>query len=254
MTQPITVWATPSGPNPYKASAPSAIHVLRLGIPYKITSIRFEDVKKPPLTDVNPNGRTPAIQDPNTNLTLWESGAIINYLIEKYDTANRISYASFNEKHLLNQWLHFQMSGQGPYYGTAAWFRVVHNEKIEYCIDRYTDQVKRVLGVLDRWLEGKRWLVGDKMTYADMAWVPWHEQLHRSIGTEFEDRFDGFPNVKAWHERMASRPAWQKCIEIRDKLMDEQKLDWNGMPKGTTSFSEYEKKIKEDAEAVLKAD
>jgi glutathione S-transferase len=63
----------------------------------------------------------PAIIDPNTDLTLWESGAIIQYLIEQYDTERKLSYDSLHEKHLLNQWLHFQMSGQGPYYSQLAW-------------------------------------------------------------------------------------------------------------------------------------
>lgn len=62
-----------------------------------------------------------AIQDPNTGLTLWESGAILNYLIEQYDTKNLISYTTLKEKHHCNQWLHFQVSGQGPYYGQAGW-------------------------------------------------------------------------------------------------------------------------------------
>ncbi|KAI0099779.1 glutathione S-transferase [Nemania sp. FL0031] len=215
--------------------------------------MKFEDVKKPPLTDINPNGRVPAIQDPNTNLTLWESGAIINYLIEKYDTNNKISYPSFNEKHLLNQWLMFQMSGQGPYWGTAGWFRVLHHEKLPSAIERYTEQVKRVFGVLDKWLEGKEWLVGDKMTYADMAWVPWNEHVHHSIGTEFENRFDGFPNLEAWHGRMAALPAWKKCNEIRRKLMAEQGLGWNGLPLGVETLTEFQNMMdKKDAETAPK--
>jgi len=62
-----------------------------------------------------------AIEDPNTNLTLWESGAINTYLVEQYDTDKRLTYTTLNEKHLVNQWLHFQMSGQGPYYGQMGW-------------------------------------------------------------------------------------------------------------------------------------
>lgn len=76
----------------------------------------FQDLKKDPYEKVCINGRVPAIEDPNNdNFALWESGAIIQYLIEKYDTEEKLSYKSGNEKYLLNQWLHFQMSGQGPY-------------------------------------------------------------------------------------------------------------------------------------------
>lgn len=92
-----------------------------LGTPYEIMSFRFEEVKSKRFIDINPNGRVPAIQDPNTDLTLWESGAIIQYLIEQYDTGHILSFETLKERHLTNQWLHFQMSGQGPYFGQAAW-------------------------------------------------------------------------------------------------------------------------------------
>lgn len=67
------------------------------------------------------DGDTIAIVDPNTNLTLWESGAIVQYLVDVYDTEKKLTYDALNEKHLLNQWLHFQVSGQGPYFGQAGW-------------------------------------------------------------------------------------------------------------------------------------
>ncbi|KAI1439700.1 glutathione S-transferase [Annulohypoxylon stygium] len=220
-----------------------------LQIPYEVKSIKFDDVKKKPLIDVNPNGRVPAIEDPNTGLTLWESGAIITYLIKQYDTKHAISYDTFPEEHLLNQFLHFQMSGQGPYYGVAGWFIHLHPEKVPSAMDRYTKQVRRVLGVVDGLLEGKQWLVGDKMTYADMAWVPWNDRVDTSLNVPGPNKFDGFPNVKAWHERMISLPSWKRSMELRAKLMDEQGLQWNGIPKGITNFQEYEAKIKAENEA-----
>jgi glutathione S-transferase len=120
------------------------------------------DLKKPPFEKINVNGRVPAIEDPNTGITLWESGAIIEYLTEVYDTKNTLSFASSPEKYLVKQWLHFQMSGQGPYYGQAAWFAKFHPEQIDSAKDRYFEQIKRVLGVLNKALEGKQYLVGDK--------------------------------------------------------------------------------------------
>lgn len=93
-----------------------------LEIPYEIVSFRFEEVKQQPFIDINPNGRVPAIVDPNhDDLVLWESGAIINYIVEQYDTEKRLTYESLKERHHANQWLHFQMSGQGPYFGQASW-------------------------------------------------------------------------------------------------------------------------------------
>lgn len=94
-----------------------------LELNYEVKSFRFDDIKKKPFIDINPNGRVPAIEDPNTDLTLWESGAIYQYLIEQYDTDKRLSYTTVKEKNLCNQWLHFQMSGQGPYYGQCGWFQ-----------------------------------------------------------------------------------------------------------------------------------
>jgi glutathione S-transferase len=131
---------------------------------------------------MNPNGRVPAIQDPNTGITLWESGAIVEYLIDTYDKEQKLSINAFPEKYHLKQFLHFQVSliivklyeawlsdftsqssGQGPYYGQLAWFKVSHTEKIESAISRYEDQVIRVVAVLEKILEGKEYLMGNRM-------------------------------------------------------------------------------------------
>jgi glutathione S-transferase len=120
------------------------------------------DMKKPPFEKININGRVPAIEDPNTGITLWESGAILEYLQETYDKSNKFTYTSSPEKYMVKQWLHFQMSGQGPYWGQAAWFQKFHPEPIKGAQDRYLEQIKRVYSVLDRHLEGKQYLVGDK--------------------------------------------------------------------------------------------
>ncbi len=172
-----------------------------------------------------------AIENPNTDLTLWESGAIITYLIEQYDKENVLTYSKLKEKHLLNQWLHFQMSGQGPYFGQAGWFTTLHPEKLPSAIARYTGEVKRVLSVLDGWLKGKQWLVGDKITYADLAFSTWNSRLDNVLNWPEEEKFCGFENVNAWHERMVSRPSWKRATEIRAKLMDEQGLNVYGAPK-----------------------
>jgi glutathione S-transferase len=120
------------------------------------------DLKKPPFEKINVNGRVPAIEDPNTGITLWESGAIIEYLVETYDPKATLTYTSSPEKFHVKQWLYFQMSGQGPYFGQAVWFAKFHPERIASATDRYKDQVKRVFHVLDMALQGKQYLVGDK--------------------------------------------------------------------------------------------
>lgn len=144
------------------------------------------DLKKPPFEKINVNGRVPAIEDPNTGITLWESVAIIEYvftnrvlkalaenisltplssryLVDTYDTNNKLSFTSSPEKYLVKQWLELQSSGQGPYFGQAAWFYKFHSEQVESAKQRYTDQITRVFGVLDKALQGKQYLVGDKL-------------------------------------------------------------------------------------------
>lgn len=205
--KPILLWSHHSGPNPWKV----AMVMEELEIPYETKFIMFADVKKEPFLSVNPNGRVPAIEDPNTGLTLWESGAIVEYLVDTYDKDNKISYSESPNKYLLKQWLHFQMSGQGPYYGQVMHFLKYAPETLPYAIDRYKNEVKRVTGVLERALEGRDWLVGDKYTYADVAFVPWQAP----IPIYFPDGtfYDEFPRVKAWLDRMHARPAVKKIVE-----------------------------------------
>ncbi|KAI1501405.1 glutathione S-transferase [Biscogniauxia marginata] len=241
--KPIRVWITPPGPNPWKV-----IFIFEeLGLNYEIKSIRFDDVKKKPFIDINPNGRVPAIEDPNTDLTLWESGAIYQYLVEQYDTDRRLTYGTLREKNLCNQWLHFQMSGQGPYYGQAGWFLHLHPEKVPSAIERYANEIKRVLGVIESVLAAKpanaQWLVGDKMTFADMAFAPWNFHLGEVLSKPWDEVWEGFPHARAWHERTVELPSWKRSMEIRARLMDEQGLQWNGVPKGIETFTEYEEKI-----------
>lgn len=101
---PITIWGK-GGPNPPKVR----IIAQELGLPYEVKDINFADLKQPEFLKINPNGRMPAIQDPNTDLTLWESGAIIEYLVEKYDTERKISFEpGSKESYLAKQWLFFQ--------------------------------------------------------------------------------------------------------------------------------------------------
>ncbi|ETI19755.1 hypothetical protein G647_08768 [Cladophialophora carrionii CBS 160.54] len=167
--KPITFYAHGPTPNPRKVQ----IILEELGLPYTVKDVDNSELKQPPFTNINPNGRLPAIEDPNTGISLWESGAIIQYLIETYDKNETLTYTSIPEKYQLNQWLMFQMSGQGPYFGQAAWFKNYHPEKVPSAVERYVREVERVISVLDGWLQKHKFLVGDKLTYADLAFVPW---------------------------------------------------------------------------------
>ncbi|KAJ5955404.1 hypothetical protein N7501_009683 [Penicillium viridicatum] len=206
--KPITVYGHGPGPNPWKV-----IMVLEeLNIPYTHKIVNFPDMKKEPFESINPNGRVPAIEDPNTDITLWESGAIVEYLVETYDKQNTISFATGSkEYYLAKQWLHFQVSGQGPYFGQAVWFNRFHSEKLQSAIDRYINEIRRVSGVLDRALEGKQYLVADKYSYVDAAFVPWY-----LLTGQFEiDMEKEFPNVASWLKLVQERPAIAKSVQYR---------------------------------------
>jgi glutathione S-transferase len=210
--KPITVWGHGPGPNPWKV-----IMILEdLNIPYTHKIIPFPDMKKEPFESINPNGRVPAIQDPNTDITLWESGAIVEYLVETYDKQNTISFAAGSKDYYLaKQWLHFQVSGQGPYFGQAVWFARYHSEKVQSAIDRYLNEIRRVSGVLERALQGKEYLVGDRFSYADVSFVPWYVC---AIQYELDEKLDmdkDFPTVAAWLKRVQERPSVAKSVRDR---------------------------------------
>ncbi|KAJ5099342.1 hypothetical protein N7532_006343 [Penicillium argentinense] len=205
--KPITLYGHGPGPNPWKV----VIVLEQLGLPYENKPVAFPDMKKEPYESINPNGRVPAIEDPNTGITIWESGAILEYLVETYDKQNTISFAPGSQDYFLaKQWLHFQVSGQGPYFGQAVWFTRYHPEQIESAKERYYNEIRRVSGVLDRVLKDKEYLVGNKWSYADLAFIPWFLVLD-FLGISVSD----YPNLEAWLSRQKAKPAVAKTVELR---------------------------------------
>jgi glutathione S-transferase len=97
----------------------------------------------------------------------------LQYLVEKYDTKRQISIASGDEKFVQLQWLYYQASGQGPYFGQVGWFSFYHLEKVPSVIERYKKEIIRVLGVLESVLSKQEWLVGGKLTIADISFIPY---------------------------------------------------------------------------------
>ncbi|KAI9643611.1 hypothetical protein NHQ30_008233 [Ciborinia camelliae] len=215
MTKPIKIYSHAFGPNSWKIN----ILLDELNIPYELEFKDNTTVKEPEYTAINPNGRAPAIIDPNTNITLWESGAIIKYIVDTYDKENKISINTFPEKHQLDQWLFFQTSGQGPYFGQALWFAYFHPEKnLTSAIDRYTNEIKRVSKVLDTALTNKEYLVGDRVTYADLAFVPWYwgvAGLEPACPGLLKGLREELPNFGPWLARLEERESVKKAVEMR---------------------------------------
>jgi len=213
-TQPLTLYIAASGPNSWKC-----VIVLReLGVPYKIETFDYTQLKEKPFVDINPNGKAPAMHDPNTNVTLWESCAINEYLIDQYDTEHKISHSSSPEKHLEKQYVFFQASGQGPYFGQGAWFYNYHAEKLPSAIDRYQQEIRRIVKVLDGILSTRQYLVGDKVTYADLSFFMWNVFIDRCFESE-SWKIEEYPHFQRWHESMAARDSVKGALKERDDTM-----------------------------------
>jgi glutathione S-transferase len=215
--QPIKLYGLGRTANPLKVG----IFLEELGIPFDVVTVAHEDVKGPVYTAINPNGRLPAIIDPNTNLTLWESGAIVEYLIETYDKNRKLSFAPDTPEFWhARQWLYFQTTGQGPYYGQLAWFKVFEKTPTPNAVERYAKEAERVTGVLEGWLEKQAkenpgtdgpWLVGGKLSYADIAFIPWQHVMAVAMKEDYDQ--SKFPHVQKWFDAIVGRPAVQSVLK-----------------------------------------
>jgi glutathione S-transferase len=212
--QPLILYSHRAGPNPKKVR----MILEELSICYQVKVLEFPEMKKPPFLSINPNGRVPAIVDPNTDVTLWESGAIIEYLVDMYDKDRKISFTPFSaEYYQAKQWLHFQMSGQGPYFGQAVWFKVHHPDFIRSCYDRYVNEIRRVAGVMNSVLEKRAYLVGEKCSYADLSFVIWFQFVPWITNNKLDLERE-YPYLNTWLDSMRGRPA------VRDVLGGETAL------------------------------
>ncbi len=197
-------WATPNG---WKIS----IMLEECALPYKVhfVNIGKGDQFKPEFLKIAPNNRMPAIVDPKgpggKPISVFESGAILQYLGRKTGKF----YPKDERKRVeVDEWLFWQMAGLGPMAGQAHHFRLYAPEKLPYAIDRYTNEVRRLYGVLDRKLEGRDYICG-QYSIADMACIGWARPWERQ-GMDPAD----FPNVAAWRERVLSRPAVKRGMAI----------------------------------------
>ncbi|CAF9918635.1 hypothetical protein IMSHALPRED_004363 [Imshaugia aleurites] len=208
----IIFWTDKKVPNPAKV----LVILEELGLPYQSRLVRTEDLKKKPYVDINPNGRLPAIIDPNNDsITLFESAAIVSYLIATYDKSNTLTYTSVPEMFHLQQWSYFQASGQGPYFGQAAWFNFFHHEALPSARERYNNEIKRVAAVLDSHLQDRPWLVGDKCTYADLSFVMWNAQVPFILG-DAKDTWEPakYPKFTRWQEAMLARDSVKHVFSV----------------------------------------
>jgi GST-like protein len=198
-------WATPNG---------HKVHIMleECGLPYRVIPIDIGagDQFKPEFLAISPNNKIPAIVDAEgpegRPYSLFESGAILLYLAGK---TGQFLPASVTGKYDVLQWLMFQMGGVGPMLGQAHHFRVYAPEKIDYAIERYTNEAHRLYGVMDKRLGACRYIAGPEYTIADIAIFPWLRASERN-GIDWAE----FPKVKSWFDKINARPAVQRALNV----------------------------------------
>lgn len=174
------------------------------------------DQMTPEFMSLNPNHKIPAIIDPDgpggRPMGLWESGAILLYLGGK---TGRFLPADGAAHWQTVQWLMFQMGGVGPMMGQLGFFHAYKGREIEdkRPRDRYAAETRRLLGVLDRQLAGRKWITGD-YSIADIATAPWVNNLLTKYDAGALVRFDEFGAVSAWLDRFMARPAVQRGMQV----------------------------------------
>jgi len=212
----FTLYSHKGGPNGWKV----ALLLEELGLTYETIFFDFqkEEHKSEKHTKLNPNGRIPTLIDhKNKDFTLWESNAILEYLAYTYDKEGKFSVQDPLEKYQALQWLFFQASGQGPYFGQAVWFKVYHPEKIPSAVERYQNEIKRVFGVLESVLSKQEWLVGNKYTIVDLSFLPWHNLATSFILDNFDVGKD-YPALAKWAQKINDRPAIKKVWAEREQI------------------------------------
>lgn len=209
-------WPTPNG---HKIS----IMLEELGVAYTVHPVNIGKGEQfaPDFLKISPNNRMPAIVDPDgpdgRPISVFESGAILQYLGRKY---GRFYPADERARVAVEEWLMWQMGGLGPMTGQANHFNNYAPEKIPYAQKRYTDEVHRLLGVMNTRLTGRKYLAG-AYSIADMACWSWVLSAGKHVPLE------EFPNVLAWSERVGARPAVRRgkalVAQMRTPLGEDEK-------------------------------
>ena len=198
-------WATPNG---------HKVHVMleECGLAYRAIPVNIGagDQFKPEFLKISPNNKIPAIVDPDgpdgEPISVFESGAILLYLAAK---TGRFLPADLRGKYRMLEWLMFQMGSVGPMLGQAHHFRLYAPEKIPYAVDRYSNEARRIYGVIDRRLRESHYIAADEYTIADIAIFPWLRSW-KNQGISWAD----FPHLKGWFDEIAARPAVIRGVDV----------------------------------------
>ena len=206
-------WATPNG---------HKVHIMleECGLPYRAHAVDIGagDQFKPEFLAISPNNKIPAIVDPDGSdgqpISLFESGAILLYLAGK---TGRFLPADTRGRYEVLEWLMFQMGGVGPMLGQAHHFRIYAPEKVPYAIERYTNEARRLYGVMNRRLANSPYIGGADYSIADIAIFPWLRSWQNQ-GIDWND----FPHLRRWFDEVAARPAVVRGVEVLTHLRKPQ--------------------------------
>ena len=198
-------------PNGWKVS----VMLEELGLPYNAHTVDIlkDDQFKPSFLEISPNNKIPAIVDPEgpdgKPISVFESAAILMYLARKTKSP-LLPVEGTHEYFKVMEWSFFQMASVGPMIGQMGHFVRFAKEKIPYAIDRYTNEVKRIFGVMDKQLGKNAFLAGANYSIADILTFCWTVTANRHYFHDLPD----WPNVKRWHDGIMARPAVQKGLKV----------------------------------------
>ncbi|EFL88497.1 glutathione S-transferase family protein [Ahrensia sp. R2A130] len=224
---PITERWTPKNPDvlqlfsfPTPNGVKVSIALEELGVPYEAHTVKLNETETSEFLSLNPNNKIPAIIDPTgangEAMGLWESGAILIYLAEKHGGLLPTDPAAKAET---IQWLMFQMGGVGPMFGQFGFFHAFAGKEIDdpRPKERYQNEAKRLLKVLEQRLQGRQWIMDDDYTIADIAIFPWIRGAKIFYKAEDELALNSFPAVMAWLDRCVARSASKKGLTVPDR-------------------------------------
>jgi GST-like protein len=202
-------------PNGVKVS----IALEETGLPYEAHTVAIgkDETWTPEFLDLNPNGKIPAIIDPDgpggKPMSLFESGAILVYLADK---TGKLAPTDPARRYETIQWVFFQMGHIGPIFGQLGFFHKFAGKEIEdkRPLERYVNESRRLLGVLETRLDGRTWIMGDDYTIADISMMGWVRNLIGFYGAGDIVEYDRLSHVPAWLDRCLARPAVQRGLEI----------------------------------------
>ena len=202
----LYTWSTPNG---RKVS----IMLEELGLDYEVHTIDISKDEQfaPDFLKISPNNKIPAIVDRDTGQSVFESAAILIYLAEK--TASPLLPKDGPARAATLEWLFFQMASLGPMFGQLGHFVLYAPEQVPYAITRYTDEAKRILGVVEKRLGEVEYLAGE-YSIADIAAYPWVSVAQTAFGERNPELVKDLPNINAWVARLAARPAVERGMSV----------------------------------------